>query len=347
MPDIWPNFFLAGPGRTGSTTLYNTLRKIPGIYFPDVKEPGYFSHGLEAHRMLYRDRQLASEHRCTDDASCAEFINHNNPAQSIAMERTGYLSLYNHAGDAEIRGDASISYFFNPYSRRLIREASPGAKILVILRDPVDRIVSGYNKMAVYRHLGILGTKSFREYIDVHLNPHTEQHIGGWDASGYGGPLRDWTGLFGAPNVKAIVFEEFVEDQRGVVRDMLEWLGLDPALARFEPRHDNASVVPRVPPLLDALRHCAGKRSHMRAPGMLSANAYAKPASGTVRRATHACRHGMLSHVRKLANRIMFKPGKPETGTAEDIAFLRDLFRDDVGEIEEILGRRMPWRNFA
>lgn len=53
--NAYPNFFLVGPPRTGTTSFYNILRGIRGIYFPDLKEPKYFSHGLEAHRLKYSE----------------------------------------------------------------------------------------------------------------------------------------------------------------------------------------------------------------------------------------------------------------------------------------------------
>jgi len=50
---VWPNLFLVGPGRTGTTTQNNILKKIPGIYFPGIKEPGSFCYGLGGARLLY------------------------------------------------------------------------------------------------------------------------------------------------------------------------------------------------------------------------------------------------------------------------------------------------------
>jgi len=39
---MWPNFFIVGASKSGSTTLYKYLKKIPGIYMPSMKEPHYF-----------------------------------------------------------------------------------------------------------------------------------------------------------------------------------------------------------------------------------------------------------------------------------------------------------------
>ena len=39
----WPNFFIVGAPKAGTTSMYEYLRKIPGIFMPDRKEPNYFS----------------------------------------------------------------------------------------------------------------------------------------------------------------------------------------------------------------------------------------------------------------------------------------------------------------
>jgi len=39
----WPNFFIVGASRAGTSSLYEYLKKIPGIYMSPEKEPHYFS----------------------------------------------------------------------------------------------------------------------------------------------------------------------------------------------------------------------------------------------------------------------------------------------------------------
>ena len=40
--DMWPNFFIVGAARAGTTTLYEYLRRVPEVYLPSIKEPRYF-----------------------------------------------------------------------------------------------------------------------------------------------------------------------------------------------------------------------------------------------------------------------------------------------------------------
>ena len=39
----WPNFFIAGASKCGTSSLHAYLQTIPGIYMSRIKEPNYFS----------------------------------------------------------------------------------------------------------------------------------------------------------------------------------------------------------------------------------------------------------------------------------------------------------------
>lgn len=49
----WPNFFIVGAPRCGTTSLYEYLKQTPGIYMSTVKEPHYFSQSIDP-ALLYR-----------------------------------------------------------------------------------------------------------------------------------------------------------------------------------------------------------------------------------------------------------------------------------------------------
>lgn len=368
---VWPNLFLVGSQRTGTTTLYNILKKIPGIYFPDIKEPGYFYYGLEAHRLLYslggmwrgggdRETTASFRHECTSDPSCIEFIKQHLPLNSVMPDRNEYLSLYDDASDEKMRGDASTSYFFNPASCKLIHKMSPRAKILVTLRDPVERIFSQYLQRIPAQEIGLIRKKTFRQYVDIHTRPDPPSPRIEWSASGYSGFLKDWFGTFGRRNVRVVIFEEFVRDQQNTVADILKWLGLDHAVGSFEPRHYNMSVRPRSLLASAACAFYMRKRAAMLSctpvkqndsglrRGTYNTMRFGAPAKSTNRDSLRDVRtdlHRIMPFLLRCVRRILFKPGKPEMGS-QDRALLFDLFRDDVQEIEGILGRKMPWKNF-
>jgi len=46
----WPNFFIVGAPKAGTTSLYEYLKDIPGIYMSPVKEPKFFSSNFSSQK---------------------------------------------------------------------------------------------------------------------------------------------------------------------------------------------------------------------------------------------------------------------------------------------------------
>lgn len=277
-----------------------------------------------------REPGADSPHECTDDLSCIEFIKQHLRHTQMALDREEYVSLYRDAGGTKIVGDASSDYFFNAASPRLIHRMSPGAKILIILRDPVERMFSEYLQPNPT-------PATFREYANARLMPDPARIV--WSWRGYS-PVKDWIGTFGRPNVRIVIFEEFVRDQKNAVAGILEWLGLDNALDSLQPRHDNQCQIPRNR-LLSAAHRLYMRKVTVQPWG------HAQPADGSSMRGIRPDRTRVPPFLRKFLKPILFKTGKkPEMGFGDRV-FLRDHYRNDVGEIEAILGRKLPWKNFA
>lgn len=107
-----PNFFIVGAAKCGTTSLYHYLEQHPEIGMASYKEPCYLCHN-----QMYK----------TQDK---------------------YLSLFDHiSSNAKAVGEASVNYISAPESPKLIKEFNPVAKIVIILRNPVDRAFSLYKWM--------------------------------------------------------------------------------------------------------------------------------------------------------------------------------------------------------
>jgi len=102
----WPNLFIVGAGKSGTTSLHHYLKDVPDIYLSPVKEPDYFSKS------------------------------------KISEEK--YHELFKNAKDEKIIGESSTSYFTDPEVPHLIYEKVPDAHILISLRNPIDKIYSRY-----------------------------------------------------------------------------------------------------------------------------------------------------------------------------------------------------------
>src|ERR671937_272269 len=80
----WPNLFIVGAAKAGTTSLSRYLNEHPDVYMSAMKEPHFFSH-------IEPDPRLAAFFPHVEDA-------------------TAYLALFSNAGRARVRGEASTSY---------------------------------------------------------------------------------------------------------------------------------------------------------------------------------------------------------------------------------------------
>jgi Sulfotransferase domain len=111
-PECFPDFFLIGAPRCGTTSLSRYLADNPQVCFSRPKEPHYFS--------------LLSPHASLDDLE------------------TAYLSQYfSHCGGGyKAIGEGSTSYLYAPYTLQRISSVNPRAKFIAILRNPLDMLPS-------------------------------------------------------------------------------------------------------------------------------------------------------------------------------------------------------------
>ena len=110
-----PNFFIVGAPRAGTTALYHYLSQHPDVFLPRVKEPHYFGSDLEfaVPRMTFDE----------------------------------YRNLYQGVTNEKVVGDGSVMYLMSQTAAKEIKKICPEAKIIIMLRHPVDLLVSLHQKM--------------------------------------------------------------------------------------------------------------------------------------------------------------------------------------------------------
>jgi len=125
---------------------------------------------------------------------------------------------------------------------------------------------------------------------------------------------------FGKQNVKIIIFEEFVKNQKQTVNDILKFLGINYVFENFTPETQNIFGIPR------------------------------SSLSTFILKNVRTTNHPKLFpfKLRKIVrDNILLKDGKKPPMVQEDREFLQAFFEEDVREVEKILGRKLPWKNFT
>jgi len=226
----WPNLFVVGVARAGTSSLWDYLRQHPDVYMSSLKEPYFFSRIQMRHRPFPKD----------EDA---------------------YLALFAPGQAAHWRGEASTAYFWDEGSPHTIKSVSPDARIVISLRDPVARAYSGY-----WHAVQFAGERrSFREAIRAEIDsgrelsngqPATYPGAPSYVAAGrYAAALERYMSVFG-DHLHVLFFEELVGDPRGEMRKIFHFLEVDPDFADYLMlTRRNASVAPRNTVLSIVLAH--------------------------------------------------------------------------------------------
>jgi hypothetical protein len=271
-----PNLFVVGAAKAATTSLWRYLQAHPDVFMARIKEPHFFSRG-------------------------------GVDGIPVAKTEDEYLALFARAGRATYRGEASVSYLWDPQSAKALRSWAPDARILISLRDPVERAYSHY-----WTHVRI-GTerRSFREAVEAELGgahdllsvppPYVSR-------GRYAEQIEPYLELF--DHVLVLFFDELVGDVRGSMRTVFGFLGLDRSPAdRIKPVAHFPFAVPR--------------------------NAVARRLLG--RRAVRG-----LAAFRGPRQRALMQHRKPELD-AGTRALLREVYAPHDERLRALLGRSLPW----
>jgi hypothetical protein len=222
---IWPNFFIVGAPKAGTTSLYHYLTQHPDIFLPKTKEPHYF---------------------CPDMAEALQ-IEHVRSEQE-------YLKLFESANATQLLGEASSGYLRAPEAPQRIKQKSPAAKIIILLREPGERAFSHY--LMRWRSGGF--QFSFSEGLANYGQHKRQFHIfeqAVLEPGFYGAQVSRYIEHFGHEQVKLIVAEDFFTNPKAMVKEVLAYLGVSEELEVDEFKPHNDYLEPRGKLSLLFLRH--------------------------------------------------------------------------------------------
>lgn len=207
-----PNLFVVGAAKSGTTSLYKYLRAHPEIYMSPIKEPHFFS----------ADTVASNKNTAHKDS---EYL-HQQKVDDLGE----YELLFKEGISHRYRGECSPSYLWSKRAPSRIYSYQPNAKIIIILRDPIDRAYSHY--MADLS-AGYQSSTSFYDAImhDENMQPRIwgETHLYK-DLGLYYEAVAEYINIFGRENVHIMLFKDFKEQTdlalQGVFKFLnLSWIG--------------------------------------------------------------------------------------------------------------------------
>ncbi|MGB1548266.1 MAG: sulfotransferase domain-containing protein [Alphaproteobacteria bacterium] len=193
----WPDFFLVGAMKAGTTAVHSFMQKHVRIFAPKFKEPFYFLGPEEAERV---------------------------PPELRVATREAYLALYSDANPFQKKGDFSATYLWSRHAARLIHEHNPNAKIIVVLRNPIERAYSHYS---AHVRDGF-DRRPFRQAIEEEVEAlkrgpvPVPQYI---SCGLYGSQIERYFEQFGQEAVLITFFDELTDEPLPVLEKMFAHIG--------------------------------------------------------------------------------------------------------------------------
>ncbi|MGN6192579.1 MAG: sulfotransferase family protein [Rhodanobacteraceae bacterium] len=298
-----PNFILAGAPKCGTTALATYLRQHPRIFMCMPKEPGYFAADLPEHRYVSTWKD--------------------------------YTALFSGAtGEHRAVGEASIFYMYSDSAIAEIRRTLPDAKLIVMLRNPVDLAISMHSQALRSRDEDVVDfADAWTLCADRRAGRKTplrgrDHKILLYDTLPLlGQQLQRLLQTFPETQVRWWFYDDFASDPAQIYREVLAFLDVE---------HDGRDAFPLVNPRRHARSQSLAQFTQKTPKPLVRAAMYAKRRIGIQRL-------GLLDALRS----VNFVRGKQAIAPAL-MEEMRVHFTPDIRLLESITGRSLAhWRGAA
>lgn len=223
---LMPNFLIIGAAKAGTTALYYYLKQHPQIYMSPVKETNFFA--LEGEKLDFRgpgDREAINSFSITDLES--------------------YLLQFQGVSNEIAIGEASPLYLYSPKAPERIKFYIPNAKLIAILRNPVERAY------ASFLHLIRDGREFFTDFAQALQEEKARiqnnwEHIWHYEQMGfYYTQLKRYYDIFRHSQIKVYLYEDFKTRPVSVLQDIFRFLGVDDTFSPDMYIRPNVSGIPK------------------------------------------------------------------------------------------------------
>ena len=216
---VKPNFFVVGALKSGTTALCEYLGRHPEIFIPSSKEINYFGSDLALRLPRLTEQQYLEWH-------------------------------FAEAGGEPRVGDGSVWYLYTKKAAAEIHAFDPDARIVIMLRNPVDALYSLHSQ---FLYTGDEDIRDFGQALAAEPDRRNGNRIPERtsfpemlyyrDVAAYADQVARFLHTFGRDQVEVHLFDDFVRDIAAVDRSILTFLGVDPGFTtRFQVVNPNKEI---------------------------------------------------------------------------------------------------------
>jgi len=288
--DFKIDFIAIGAAKSGTPWLTSCLRAHPEICLSEPKEVNYFN----LHKMMSRE---------TNE-------NHMKPF-------SWYINCFRHCQEKKVKGEFSPIYFYDEKAPSLIKKCCPDVKLIVCLRNPIDRAYSKYWEMRSYKKME---NRIFEDAIR-----ENEHYI---EMGFYYKQLKRYLEHFNRDQMLILLYDDIVSHSEEEARRIFRFLSVS----------ENINIEP------DLLRNKTDRVKETKFSSII-------PIMNFTHRLLVDLRLGFLSlALRKIGvtrlilklNTVTINYSEMDLKTRE---YLRNVFKDDIRELGILLNRDLShWR---
>ncbi len=300
----FPDFFLIGQPKSGTTALYEMLASHPAIFMPANKEPWFF----------------------------ADELHERTPPRTLGTPTTAeeYLELFRAAEPGQLMGEASPLYLWSRTAAERIAKVAPRARMIAVLRDPPNllrslhlQFVKSYIEIEPDLRRALALEDARRQGRGIPRYTYWPKTLLYSDHVRYVEQLRRYEDLFGRDQMLVLIYDDFRRDNKATVRAVLEFLQVDES-APVKIGEANPSVAVRSQRLHELVHAVSVGRGPV-----------SRAVKGTIKAVTpRALRRDALSAAQRKA---VYSDPPPADG--ELMRELRERYRDEVTALGEYLDR--------
>ena len=202
-----PNFLIIGAQKAGTTSLYHYLEQHPQIYMSPEKEPGFFD--FEGEKPNFRG-----------PGDCDTYT-------QVTTDLKSYCSLFQGVSHEIAIGEATTWYLYSPKAPQRIKHYIPDIKLIVILRNPVDRAYSAF------MHAVRDSRETLTDFAQA-LDREKERIEKNWeylwryqDMGFYSVQLQRYFEQFDRSQIAIYLYEDLNAHPAALLKNMFQFLGVD------------------------------------------------------------------------------------------------------------------------
>ena len=197
-----PNLFIVGAPKSGTTALFTYLEQHPQISMSKIKEPQFFAN------------DVCGDQRCVQTMS--EYSSCFDPRDK----------------DFVVIGEASTCYLGSKRAPFEIHKFSPGARIIVMLRNPIDvmyaehseRVFGGTEHITDFE--AALDSPEPRRWRSGPFKGSLVRNLGYREITNFSQQVQRYLDVFGKENVQVIIYDDFAHNPKLAYQSVVSFLGV-------------------------------------------------------------------------------------------------------------------------